>query len=129
LDSIDLAVDASVKAMPATSLRAGGLAPHAPVRHHARTAGRDGGGGAQWAQLNPAGLGATPLTVAEVLASRMVSHPLTVRDCCLVTDGGGALVMTSAARARSLRQAAGVRAGRGRECLSHQAISSMPDLT
>ena len=82
----------------------------------------------QWALLNPAAWEKTPLTVAEVLASRMVSHPLTVRDCCLVTDGGGALVMTSAARARSLRKQPAYVLGVG-ECISHQAISSMPDLT
>lgn len=82
----------------------------------------------QWALLNPAAWEKTPLTVAEVLASRMVSHPLTVRDCCLVTDGGGALVMTSAARARSLRKPPAYVLGVG-ECISHQAISSMPDLT
>jgi acetyl-CoA acetyltransferase len=68
----------------------------------------------QWALLNPAAWEKTPLTVAEVLASRMVSHPLTVRDCCLVTDGGGALVMTSAARARQPAPSARLRAGRGR---------------
>ena len=82
----------------------------------------------QWALLNPAAWEKTPLTVAEVLASRMVSHPLTVRDCCLVTDGGGALVMTSAARARHLRRPPVQVLGVG-ECISHQAISSMPDLT
>jgi acetyl-CoA acetyltransferase len=82
----------------------------------------------QWALLNPAAWEKTPLTVAEVLASRMVSHPLTVRDCCLVTDGGGALVMTSAARARHLRRPPVYVLGVG-ECISHQAISSMPDLT
>ena len=82
----------------------------------------------QWALLSPAAWEKTPLTVAEVLASRMVSHPLTVRDCCLVTDGGGALVMTSAARARSLRKPPAYVLGVG-ECISHQAISSMPDLT
>ena len=36
-----------------------------------------------------------PLTVAQVRASRMVCDPLTVRDCCLVTDGAGAIVMVS----------------------------------
>ena len=82
----------------------------------------------QWALMNPAAWEKAPLTVAEVLASRMVSHPLTVRDCCLVTDGGGALVMTTAARARSLRPPPVYVLGVG-ECISHQAISSMPDLT
>ena len=58
----------------------------------------------QWALMNPKAWENEPLTIEQVLGSRMVSHPLTVRDCCLVTDGGGAIVMTSAARARSLRK-------------------------
>ena len=37
-----------------------------------------------------------------MLAARPVSYPFTVRDCCLITDGGGAIVMMSADRARSL---------------------------
>jgi acetyl-CoA acetyltransferase len=47
-----------------------------------------------WALMNPAAFEKQPLTIAEVLASRMVSDPLTVRDCCLVTDGGGAVILT-----------------------------------
>lgn len=82
----------------------------------------------QWALLNPAAWEKTPLSVEQVLASRMVSTPLTVRDCCLVTDGGGALVMTSAARARTLRKLPAFVLGTG-ETISHQGISSMPDLT
>lgn len=82
----------------------------------------------QWALLNPVAWEKTPLTVEEVLESRMVSHPLTVRDCCLVTDGGGALVMTSAARAKTLRKPPAFVLGVG-EAISHQHISGMPDLT
>jgi len=82
----------------------------------------------QWALLNPAAWEKKPLSVQDVLSARMVSHPLTVRDCCLVTDGGGAIVMTSAARARDLRKAPAFVLGTG-ECLSHLSISSMPDLT
>jgi len=59
----------------------------------------------QWALLNPLAWEKAPLTVADVLKARMVSDPLTVRDCCLVSDGGGALILTSAARARDLRKA------------------------
>jgi len=51
-----------------------------------------------------------------------------VRDCCLVTDGGGALVVTSAARARSLRQPPAYVLGTG-EAISHLSISNMADLT
>jgi acetyl-CoA acetyltransferase len=82
----------------------------------------------QWALLNPAAWEKSPLTVDEVLAARMVSAPLTVRDCCLVTDGGGAIVMTSAERARSLKQPPAFVLGVG-ERLSHLTISNMPDLT
>jgi acetyl-CoA acetyltransferase len=59
----------------------------------------------KWAQLNPAAFERGDLSIEDVLSSRMVSDPLTVRDCCLVTDGGGAVIVTSAERARSLRKA------------------------
>ena len=51
--------------------------------------------------------GAGPLTVDDVLGSTMISSPLTAADCCLVTDGGGAVVLTCAERARDLREEAG----------------------
>ncbi|MCA0240679.1 MAG: thiolase [Proteobacteria bacterium] len=82
----------------------------------------------QWALKNPQAWEREPLSLQQVLASRMVSHPLTVRDCCLVTDGGGALVVTSAARARSLRQPPAYVLGTG-EAISHLSISNMADLT
>src|SRR6202007_3170665 len=37
----------------------------------------------EWAQLNPVAWEKKPLTIADVLAARMVSYPFTVRDCCL----------------------------------------------
>jgi acetyl-CoA acetyltransferase len=82
----------------------------------------------EWALLNPAAWEKEPLTVEDVLRSRMVSTPLTVRDCCLVTDGGGAIVVTSAARAKTLRKKPAYVLGVG-EDLGHYTISSMPDLT
>ncbi|MES2184557.1 MAG: acetyl-CoA acetyltransferase [Pseudomonadota bacterium] len=82
----------------------------------------------QWALLNPAAWEKTALGIDDVLKARMVSYPLTVRDCCLVTDGGGAIVMTSAERARSLRKPPVYVLGCG-EFSSHTAISNMPDLT
>jgi len=59
----------------------------------------------QWALLNPQAYRyeAGPLTVDDVLESTVISSPLRAADCCLVTDGGGAIVVTSAARARDLR--------------------------
>jgi acetyl-CoA acetyltransferase len=80
-----------------------------------------------WALMNPAAWEKSPLTVQDVLSSRMVSHPLTIRDCCLVTDGGGALVVTSAERAKQLRKPPVYLLGAG-HVTTHQNISAMPDL-
>jgi acetyl-CoA acetyltransferase len=82
----------------------------------------------QWALLNPVAWEKEPLTVEQVLSARMVSYPFTVRDCCLVTDGGGAMIVTSAERARSLRKEPVYVLGVG-EAIGHASISNMPDLT
>jgi acetyl-CoA acetyltransferase len=82
----------------------------------------------QWALMNPAAWEKEPLTVEQVLASRMVSHPLSVRDCCLVTDGGGAIVMTSGERAKTLKKKPVYPIGYG-EGISHNSIANMADLT
>ncbi|WP_454731822.1 MULTISPECIES: thiolase [Cupriavidus] len=82
----------------------------------------------QWALLNPVAWEKKPLTVEEVLGARMVSYPLTIRDCCLVTDGGGAIVVTSAERARGMRRPPVYVLGAG-TVTTHHSISSMPDLT
>jgi acetyl-CoA acetyltransferase len=82
----------------------------------------------EWALLNPAAWEKKPLTIEGVLSARMVSHPFTVRDICLVTDGGGAIVMTSAERARSFKKPPAYVLGCG-QSVTHNAISSMPDLT
>src|SRR5215831_9845669 len=52
--------------------------------------------------LNPHAKYRDPITVEDVLASRVISSPLHLLDCCMISDGGGALVLTSAARARDL---------------------------
>jgi acetyl-CoA acetyltransferase len=82
----------------------------------------------QWALLNPAAWEKKPLSVADVLGARMISYPFTVRDICLVTDGGGAIVMTSPERARSLKKPPVYVLGVG-SAITHANISSMPDLT
>lgn len=56
----------------------------------------------KWAQLNPEAFMRDPMSIDEVLAARMISDPLSVRDCCLVTDGAGAYVLMAADRARDL---------------------------
>jgi acetyl-CoA acetyltransferase len=82
----------------------------------------------QWALKNPVAWEKKPLTVEEVLGARMVSYPFTVRDICLVTDGGGAIVLTSPERAKSLKKPPVYVLGQG-EAITHANISSMPDLT
>ncbi len=57
------------------------------------------------AQLNPrAQMYGKPMTMQDYLNSRMISYPFHVFDCCLETDGGCAMVVTSAERARNLKQ-------------------------
>lgn len=82
----------------------------------------------QWALLNPKAWEKEPLSREQVLASRMLSDPLTVRDCCLVLDGGGAMIVTSAARARDARKLPIHVLGTG-EAIGHGSISGMADLT
>lgn len=82
----------------------------------------------EWALRNPKAWENEPITIEQVLRAPMVSSPLTVRDCCLVTDGGGALIVTSAERARDLRKPPVYVLGTG-EATSHRHIAAMPDLT
>lgn len=56
----------------------------------------------QWAAQNPRAMMRDPITVEDVFASKMIAYPMHLLECCLVTDGGGALVVTSAERARSM---------------------------
>ena len=80
-----------------------------------------------WARMNPVAWSRDPLSVDDVLASPMICDPLTVRDCCLVTDGGGAAVVVSAERARLLRKPPVYVLGAA-EAHTHRHISAMPDL-
>lgn len=82
----------------------------------------------KWAQLNPKAWSRDPLTVEDVLASRLLAEPLHRLDCCLVTDGGGAIVMTTESRARDAvkRPIRVLGAGEGQ---MHWHVAQMPDLT
>lgn len=82
----------------------------------------------QWAQLNPDAFLRDPLSVEQVLASKMISDPLTVRDCCLVTDGAGAFVLSAAPQARDLHASPIYVLGTG-HAHWHRQISCMEDLT
>jgi acetyl-CoA acetyltransferase len=81
-----------------------------------------------WAALNPRARYREPITVEDVLASPMQSSPLHLLDCCLVTDGAGAFVMTTARRARHLHKPPVYVLGAA-TCHDHSMISQMPDLT
>ena len=81
-----------------------------------------------WAQRNPEAFMRDPLSIEEVLKARMVSDPLSVRDCCLVTDGGGAFVLVRADRARDLPKKPVYVLGNATANWNRQ-ISAMHDLT
>jgi acetyl-CoA acetyltransferase len=84
----------------------------------------------EWALLNPAAYryGAGSLSVADVLGAPMLSTPLTAADCCLVTDGGGAVVLTSLERARDLPKPPVRVLGYG-ECTTGTSMAGCDDLT
>jgi acetyl-CoA acetyltransferase len=82
----------------------------------------------EYAGLNPHALYRDPIGVADVLGSRMIADPLHLLDCCVVSDGGGAFLMTTAERARDLRQPA-VRVLGAAGGQTHWNISQMPDYT
>ncbi|NYZ15820.1 thiolase [Azospirillum sp. RWY-5-1] len=81
-----------------------------------------------WARLTPGAAERGPLGIADVLAARRVADPLGVRDCCLVTDGGGAVVLVRADRAHDRPRPPVYVLGVG-EAVSHRSIAQMPELT
>lgn len=56
----------------------------------------------EWAGMNPRALLREPITVEDVLESPVVAYPMHKPECCVVTDGGGALILTTAERARGM---------------------------
>jgi acetyl-CoA acetyltransferase len=84
--------------------------------------------GRAWAGLNPAAQMREPITVDDVLASRLIADPLHLLDCSLVSDGGSAIVMTSAERARDFPHQPVYLLGAG-EGHGHEHISQAHDLT
>src|SRR6201981_3989135 len=58
----------------------------------------------EWAEKNPRASMKDPITVADVLNSRMIAYPFRILQCCLVTDGGGTLILVAAERARDFPQ-------------------------
>ena len=81
-----------------------------------------------WAARNPKAWSRDPITVEDVVTSRLICDPLHRLDVCLVTDGGGAAVVTTAERARDAAKRA-VRILGAAEGQTHWSIAQMPDFT
>ena len=82
----------------------------------------------EWAGKNPRASYRDPITVADVLESRIISYPFHLLECCLVTDGGGALILTKAERAKDFPQKPVYVLGTG-ESVETPMISQMIDFT
>jgi len=78
------------------------------------------------ASLNPDAKMRQPITREDVLESRMIADPLHLLDCCIISDGGGAVIVTRLERAKDLRQPLVVVQGTG-EAVAHREIGA-PDL-
>jgi acetyl-CoA acetyltransferase len=81
----------------------------------------------EWAAKNPRATFKNPISVDDVLPSRMVSYPFRLLMCCLVTDGGGALILTSAERAKDFGRPVYI-VGTG-ESVETPMVSQMEDFT
>ena len=82
----------------------------------------------EWAGMNPRASYRDPITVSDVLNSRMIAYPFHLLECCLVTDGGGALILTSAERAKDFPNKPVYILGSG-ESVESPMVSQMKDLT
>lgn len=80
------------------------------------------------ASFNPEAYYRDPITIDDVQNSRMIADPFTKLHCCIRSDGGGAVVLTSAERARDLAQRPVLVLGTG-EAVSHTTMSEWPDVT
>lgn len=82
-----------------------------------------------WALLNPRAYtyDKGPLTVEDVLSARPIVDPLGKLDCCLVTDGGAAVIMTRSDRAKDTKNTPIYLLGAAMEH-HHRMVSEMPDL-
>jgi acetyl-CoA acetyltransferase len=80
------------------------------------------------ASRNPRAMYRDPITVDDVLESKLVADPLHKLDCCVISDGGCCIVLTTEERARDLpHRPVYVRGAAGAS--THHSINSMPDMT
>jgi len=82
----------------------------------------------EWAAKNPRATFKDPITIEDVMKARMIAYPFTLLMCCLVTDGGGALILTSAERAKDFPQKPVYILGTG-ESVETPMVSQMEDFT
>jgi acetyl-CoA acetyltransferase len=82
----------------------------------------------EWAAKNPRATFHDPITVEDVLNSRMIAYPFRLLMCCLVTDGGGALILTTADRAKDFPTKPVYLLGTG-ESVETPMVSQMEDFT
>ena len=80
------------------------------------------------ASLHPNAHMRTPITLADVLNSKPIADPLRILDCCLISDAGGAFIVTSAERAKDLPGKPAYLAGIG-EIHTHEHLICAPSLT
>ncbi|HTP95219.1 MAG TPA: thiolase family protein [Burkholderiales bacterium] len=78
--------------------------------------------------LHPNSQMKTPITIADVLGAKPIADPFTLLDCCLISDAAGALIVTSAERARDLVARPAYLLGVG-ECHTHEHLVCAPSLT
>jgi acetyl-CoA acetyltransferase len=77
---------------------------------------------------NPNAMYRDPITVDDVLSSRLIADPLHKLDCCVISDGGCAIILTTEERARDLpHRPVYVRGAAGG--MTHHSVQAMPDLT
>jgi acetyl-CoA acetyltransferase len=94
-----------------------------------RDLGKVAVGQRQWASLNPnAIMRDKPLSLDDYLAVKYIAEPLRMNDYCLINDGGVALIVMEATRARRVSDKAVMIHGLGRSDLNHHATSLGPRL-
>src|SRR5262249_36443217 len=82
----------------------------------------------EWAAMNPRASMKDPITVDDVMNARMIAWPFTLLMCCLVTDGGGALILTTSDRAKDFPTKPVYLLGTG-ESVETPMVSQMEDFT
>lgn len=79
----------------------------------------------EWAAFHPRASAREPITVEDVLSSKMIAYPFRKLMCCLVSDGGGALILTRADRAKDFPTKPVYLRGAGGESVEGPMISQM----